>query len=143
LGAASGDEPFELHAGLYADVKTALSYELWDFLLHGFDVAAATGRRWSIEPADVALDVMVVLPALEPWVRDDVRSGRSRELSFALAPEGRAVAVAVGAGTYGVRLVPAGSAPVVDPVELLLALSKRRSSSDRVVAELSSWFLPT
>src|SRR6516225_3926402 len=48
LARATGDEPFELHTGLLASVKTALSYELWDFLVHGHDISRATERWWAI-----------------------------------------------------------------------------------------------
>jgi hypothetical protein len=31
----------------------------------------------------------------------------------------------------------------VDPVETLLAIAQRTASSDPVISELSSWYLPT
>ncbi len=99
LSAATGDEPFELHAGLFASVKTALSYELWDFLVHGYDIARATGRSWTVDPSDAALDVLAVLPALEPWVRSDVRSGPEKQIAFTFSQIEQAIVVTVGDGS--------------------------------------------
>jgi hypothetical protein len=143
LGAATGDEPFELHAGLHADVKTALSYELWDFLLHGFDIARATAREWTSDPADAAIDVVGVLPALGPWVRPEVESGGRKRLEFAFPQRDDAVTVEVGDGAYAVALGAREGVEELDPVDTLLALSKRSASTHELVRELASCYLPT
>ncbi|HVE90740.1 MAG TPA: DinB family protein [Actinomycetota bacterium] len=144
LSKATGDEAFELHAGLVTDVRTALSYELCDFLLHGLDIARATGRPWTIDPADAALDLRALLPALEPWVRPEVHSGKAQEAEFSFPGPDRAICIEVGGGLYRVTTKPAdGSAPEVDPVELLLAVSKRGKGSDPTVAAIASWYKPT
>lgn len=140
---ATGDEPFELHAGLYASVKTALSYELWDFLVHGLDIARATGREWTIDPSDAALDVLAILPALEPWVRPEVLAGPTQEVSFAFPQMAHTIVVRTGGGSYAVALEQLGSSVEVDPVEMLLALSQREQASSEVARELASWYLPT
>jgi hypothetical protein len=140
---ATGEEPFELHAGIYATVKTALSYELWDFVLHGYDIARATGRSWVIEPDEAALDVVAVLPPLEPWLRPEIRAGASRRVAFTLAELGLTVLVQAGGGEYDVTVVDNMSAEVVDPVDLLLALGQRRTSQHSLIAELASFYLPT
>jgi uncharacterized protein (TIGR03083 family) len=143
LAKATGDEPFELHAGVYASVKTALSYELWDFLIHGVDIARATGREWTIDPADAALDVVAVLPPLEPWLRPEVRAASARRVSFTFAQFSRAIVVRTGDASYSVALEERGEAEEVDPVDVLLALSQRSESANAVVRELASWYLPT
>lgn len=143
LPMATGDEPFELHAGLYASVKTALAYELWDFLVHGLDIARATGREWTIDAADAALDVVAIVPALEPWVRPEVLAGTRGRVAFTFPQFEHTIVVQAGEGSYAVTLEEQGSVPDVDPVEMLLALSQREESSDAVVRELASWYLPT
>lgn len=143
LALATGDEPFELHAGLHASVKTALSYELWDFLVHGYDISRATGREWTIDASDAALDVVALLPALEPWLREDVRAGVHKRVSFTFSQIEQAVVVEAGGGWYRVELTGKGSAPEVDPVEILLALAQREPSSNPEIGELASWYLPT
>ena len=143
LRAATGDEPFELHAGLYASVKTALSYELWDFLVHGHDIDRATGRGWTIDSSDAALDILAILPALEPWLRDDVRTGAKKRLSVTFPQITHAIVVEAGDGMYHVVLEDGASTEDVDPREMLLALAKRQRSSESVISELSSWYLPT
>jgi uncharacterized protein (TIGR03083 family) len=143
LSRATGDEPFELHAGLFASIKTALSYELWDFLVHGHDIARATGRGWTIDPSDAALDVLAILPALEPWLREEIRSGTTKHLRFTFPQIWQAIAVQVGHGRYHVGLQEDNTARELDPVETLLALARREKSRDEVISELSSWYLPT
>lgn len=143
LRAATGDEPFPLHAGLVASVKTALSYELWDFLLHGHDIHRATGHEWTIDPSDAALTVLAVLPALEPWLRDPVRTGAKQRVSFTCPQLPQTIVVEAGDGSYAVQLEKKESVNVVDPVGMLLALGQRARPSDSVSAELSSWYLPT
>jgi uncharacterized protein (TIGR03083 family) len=138
---ATGDEPFELHAGLFASVKTALSYELFDLLVHGHDIASATGREWTIDPADAALDVLAALPALEPWLRPEIRDGTRRRVSFTFPQIRHTINVQTGGSVYVVSLDDAPAA-TVDPVEMLLAISGRKESSDPTVRELASWFLP-
>lgn len=139
---ATGDEPFELHAGLVASVKTALSYELFDFIVHGLDIARATDSRWDIEPRDAALTLLASLPALEPWVLPEVQSGAKRSVSFTFPQIEPSIAVHVGDGSYAVTL-DGKVAAEIDPVETLLAISKRIESSDAIVSRLASWYLPT
>ncbi|MGH9200092.1 MAG: maleylpyruvate isomerase family mycothiol-dependent enzyme [Vicinamibacterales bacterium] len=143
LPLATGDEPFELHAGLFASVKTALSYELWDFLVHGDDIARATGRVWTIDPSDAALDVLAILPALEPWLRDDARTDPTKRVSFTFPQIQHTITVLAGHSSYRVVLEDKASTAAVDPVEMLLALAQRKESSNEVIRELSSWYLPT
>lgn len=143
LPRATGDEPFELHAGLFASIKTALSYELWDFLIHGHDIARATGRGWTIDPSDAALDVLAIIPALEPWLRQEIRSGATKLLRFTFPQLWQAIVVQVGNGRYHVGLEEDNTARELDPVETLLVLAQREKSRDEVISELSSWYLPT
>lgn len=138
---ATGDEAFELHAGLYADLRTALSYQLWDFLLHGVDIASATGRAWTIESADAALAIQAVLRPLEPWVSAIARAGSPKRVVFTFEQIAPAIAIAIGDGEYRVDLVEgAPEAVSVDPVEMLLALSRRAASPDPFLVEIASWF---
>jgi hypothetical protein len=143
LATATGAEPIELYGGLVASLKTALSYELWDFLVHGHDISRATHRPWSIDLSVAALDVLAILPALEPWLHPDVRTGTVKQVAFTFPQIRHAILVRAGDDSYLVELEAKGTEREVDPVAMLLAISHREPSSDALISELASWFLPT
>ena len=142
--AARGDEPFPLHAGVVAEVSAALSYALWDLLVHGFDIANACGRDWPTPPEDASRVIRAGLPAVYPWVRPEVLDGAARRLAFALEPGGETVELSVGEGEYRVAVGPpdAGHGAPLDPVHMLLAISGRVPPRDDPTRELASWYLP-
>jgi hypothetical protein len=137
--------PVPLHAGVVADVATALSYILFDFLAHGLDLARGAGRSWEVDPADAALDLHAVLPILEPWVRDDIRSGPSQRLAVGFPGDPQAVVVEVGEGRYRAQNEARATATAVeqvDPVEAFLAVAGREPAQSPAVARLVGWFEP-
>jgi hypothetical protein len=133
----------DLHVEVRSDLPTALSYQLFDFLAHGFDIARATGRPWYIDPADAALVLRASLPALRPWVSKDVVSGPSQRTVLAFAEADFALAIQTGEGAYHVE--PAARDDAVaeaDPVDLFLALTGRQAASDPAIARIASWYAP-
>ena len=96
-----------------------------------------------MDASDAALDVLAILPALEPWLRQEIRSGMTKHLRFTFPQIWQAIVVQVGHGRYHVGLEEDKTAGELDPVETLLALAQREKSSDEVISELSSWYLPT
>ena len=59
-------DPVPFHGGAAVDIAAALSNIVGEFLIHGYDVAAATGVRWPIDPLDARLilnGVLQIVPA--------------------------------------------------------------------------------
>jgi len=134
-----------LHAGVKADVSTALSYQLFDELAHGDDIARATGRPWDIPAAEAALVLRAGLPALTPWVKSDVLAGAVQRTSFAMpdAGAGDGIEIEVGEGRYDVRAVDAAEVEWdADPVHLFLALAGRREPQGDDVTRVAGWYQP-
>lgn len=130
---------------MVAEVSAAISYGLWDFLVHGFDIANACGRQWPMPPEDASRALRAGLPALRPWVEPAVVDGPSQHLVIAFAPGGEALALAVGQGRYDVEPAPTQdpeSESLVDPVEAILAISRRVPARHPLVQRLGGWFLP-
>lgn len=141
------DAPFPLHMGLVTDRATAMSYGIGDMLVHGWDIASATGQSWTVDPARAALVVRAVLPAFEPWIRREVVDGAPQRVVFGLGDEGVAAAVEVGNGRYSAG--PAGDQAPNDPdrtdadgATVLLAITGRQPSTDAIVQRFCSWCLP-
>lgn len=133
----------DLHTGVRADIPTALSYQLFDFLAHGFDIARATGRPWKIDPAHAALVLRASLPALRPWVTNDAISGPSQRVVVAFPDAEVALAIETGERAYRVEPATTEEADVqIDPVDLFLALAGRQDTSDPAVGQLASWYAP-
>ena len=53
----SGDQPITFHGGLHLMLAELVSMYLGEYLLHGYDVAVATGAPWPIDPGYAALAV--------------------------------------------------------------------------------------
>lgn len=132
-----------LHAGVRADVPTALSYQLFDLLAHGKDIATPTGRPWTISEKHATLALRASLPALRPWVLDDVLQGSDHRAAFTFPGFDRALVVCVGGGAYEVLLAGRDQAEAeVDPACMFLAISGRLSPDDPFIRRVASWFRP-
>ena len=133
----------DLHAGVRADIPTALSYQLFDFLAHGFDIARATGRPWRIDPAHAALVLRASLPALRPWVTNDAISGPSQRIVVSFPDTEFALAIQTGEMAYRIEPATTDEADAqTDPVDLFLALAGRQDASGSAVGQLASWYAP-
>jgi uncharacterized protein (TIGR03083 family) len=136
---------FPLHAGLIAAVPTALSYVVFDFIVHGQDIARATGRKWTIDPAHAALCLKAGMAALRPWICEDAVAGAAQKLVFTFPASEHATVIEVGEGTYRAHNLPRAEvvdAAEVDPVEALLAVAGRVEATDATLRRLASWFRP-
>lgn len=135
--------PVRLHAGVRADVPTALSYQLFDFLAHGDDIARALDRPWSIPAGDAVLVLQASLPALEPWVERDVLAGPAQRVALTFPRCAWGLVISVGDGAYEVSEVPRDEAEAEpDPVELFLAIAGRRVPTDGMTSRVAAWFQP-
>lgn len=132
-----------LHAGVTANLASALSYALFDLLAHGLDIARATGREWVVDPQLAALDLHAALPIIGPWVKEAVRSGPRQRLALTFPDDGDAIVLQVGEGSYAAQNeARAADAEEVDPVDAFLAVAGRRVSQSPTVARLAAWFEP-
>lgn len=132
-----------LHAGVTSNLPSALSYVLFDFLVHGLDIARATQHDWSIDPAQAALGLHACLPLLAPWVKDAVRSGPAQRLAMSFPGDEDAIVLHVGEGAYVAKNeARRADADELDPVHVLLAISGRAPSQSPTVARLADWFEP-
>lgn len=139
------EREFPLHAGLRANVSTALSYMLFDFMAHGLDIARAVGSDWVIEADHAALGLHACLPALGPWAKSEVVEGERQTVAIGFPGDPTATIVEVGGGAYAAHNVAreaAADLDEVDPVETFLALAGRAPSTTATVARLADWFEP-
>ena len=138
--------PFDLHAGVTANVPSALSYLLFDFLGHGWDIAQALGQEWTIQPHLAALDLHAALPIFNPWARAEAVAGEPQRIALVFGPDDDALVVKVGGGTYRAQnqsRQDVADTVEIDPVETFLAVSGRVPASDPIAIRLASWFEPT
>lgn len=135
----------DLHAGVRADLPSALSYIVCDLMAHGVDIAQATGLSIEVDPAHAALDMHAILPLLTPWVVDDALAGPAQGLAVTFPGDGVASVVSVGEGSYRAERVERSAVPgahEVDPVEAFLAVCRRGPAIDPAVATLAGWYQP-
>lgn len=134
---------FPLHVGLWADLATAGSYTLVEFLAHGDDIARATGRSWTITPDHAALALRSCLPATAPWISPEVLNGSREHTTFTFPNVDYALAFEVGEGNFTVHPVARQQATLeLDPVELLLAFAGRHEPATEAIARISNCYQP-
>lgn len=132
----------KLHAGIEGDVLTAASHLVVDFLAHGYDIATAVDRPWTIDPSHASTAVRGCLAAAWPFIHEDVLHGPEQRVAARL-PDGCALDFRVGEGRFAMRPVPTAAADAaVDPVQLLLAVCGRESATDPIAARISGWYRP-
>lgn len=133
----------QLHAGVTANLASALSYVLFDLLAHGLDIARATGREWAVDTKLAALDLHAAMPLIGPWVKEAVRSGPRQRIAITFPGDGDAIVAHVGEGSYAAQNEARGAdAEEVDPVEAFLAVAGRRPGQSPTVVRLAEWFEP-
>ena len=138
----AAESVFPLHAGLQANIPTALSYAMFDFLVHGYDIAVAVEKAWALDPSEAGVTLRACFPALRPWVNQTVLEGPAQVATLSFLPD-VTLALHTGDGTW--RVDSAGSeanASTVDAAELLLAIAGRESSGNPEIARVAEWFAP-
>lgn len=123
---------------------TGLSYFLCDLLLHGRDIAAATGQPWTIQSDRAAVGLRVLLPGMLMWVRPEVVTGPQERVVFGFGDDGPPVLIEVGDGAYSAG--PGSPADVarsdIDAASVLIAMVRHDATGDQLVDRFATWFLP-
>lgn len=124
-------------------LPVVLADVVFDLLVHGFDIAVACRRSWSIPAGRAATVLRVLLPSLSPWVSPAVLTGPEQRVALSFGCVGMPILACVGQGEYRVEAAPAGMLPIrVDPTATLLALAGRWPAPRPAVAQLAGWFAP-
>lgn len=126
--AVEPDTPLPFHAGQHLTLAGAWGNAIDELLVHGDDIARATGRPWSVEPADMEAFWRYTVEVLAGFLTDRGRAARDRwtlELGF----DTGAVRLRFDAGSIHVDESgdwPADHVVVGDAAEIALAMAWRR-----------------
>lgn len=136
------DREFPFHGGVTTTMTPALHVVLGEFVIHGYDIARAIDRPWSISDQEAMLLVPgdLIGAWLRPGVPDErylLRLGTQPPISFAIAG-GRLVVAPTDDSDDTADAVAAA-----DPVELVLTFYGRIPTTDPVLTRLLSRFVPT
>ncbi len=128
-----GEDPVTFQAGLPFSLFGLVGVFLGEVLLHGYDMAAALGRPWPIDPGDASL----VLAAYTPVFGLQAHPERTRGLSAAFGIDLRGAGAMTARFTDGAFRVEAAGGPVdatlsADPVAFLMVGSGRLSRYEAV-----------
>jgi uncharacterized protein (TIGR03083 family) len=132
--AATADPQMECETPWYGPARTRTpdcltALALGELIVHGHDIATATGRLWPISPEDAKLIVGTVCPQMSPLaVRPDAgRGGASVTYEVRLRGNGPRYVIRVADGTAQVRTAggPVDCVISADPVTFLLVVYGR------------------
>ena len=128
-----GDDPVTFQAGLSHTLFGLVGIYLGEVVLHGYDMAAALGRPWPIDPGDASL----VLAAYTPLFAVQAHPERTRGLTAAFGIELRGAGAMTAHFTDGAFGVEPAGGPVdatlsADPVAFLMLGSGRLSRYEAV-----------
>jgi hypothetical protein len=131
---------FKLHFGVEADLPTAFSYGLTDLLVHGYDIATAVERPWTVDPMSASVAVRANLRASAGFILPGVLNGPAQRAVVTFA-DGHAVEINVGGAHYSARPVArrAGAA-AADPFQFSPAVHGRIGGPDEVTRRVAKWF---
>jgi uncharacterized protein (TIGR03083 family) len=133
------DRVFPFHGGVETTMTPALHVVLGEFLIHGYDVAGALGRPWTISEDEAWL--LVPGELMGAWLRPGVPDERYElclgdhdPVSFAIE-NGRLVLES--------DAVPLVGKVSMDTLEMVLTFYGRRPTEDPVLLQLLSRFVPS
>jgi uncharacterized protein (TIGR03083 family) len=135
-----GDQPVSFHGGVPTNLAGLVCTCLGEHVVHGYDMATATGVPWPIDPAHAALIHSGWGPLYSLCVNRSAAAGQSVAYEVELRGLGRAV-VRFADGEY--RAEPSGSGSVdctvsADPVAYLLVVAGRLSQFSAIALGLLS-----
>jgi uncharacterized protein (TIGR03083 family) len=140
------DHEFAFHSGQSVTLAAGFGVMIGELVVHGDDIALATGAKWSPDAAPLELLWRLTIPVLQGWLRPDARStDETWELQFGW--DSGPVVVHVDQGRVEVEDPHEAATDHVvlidDPVEFTLAFPYgRRRPPDKATARLASLFHP-
>jgi uncharacterized protein (TIGR03083 family) len=134
------DQRVPWHCGVHLNTADLVTVMLGDFLLHGYDIAMATGAPWPIDAADAVLVLGAYAPCFGLCVNRETAAGLNAAFEIELRGAARLVVRFVD-GEY--HLEEAGSGPVdclisADPVAYFLVGTGRLSPVTAIALGLLS-----
>jgi hypothetical protein len=139
------DRRFEFHAGRRVTYGQYVALLVAELVVHGDDIARATGRGWPVSAADIRPVWRLAVPVLGGWLRPS--ADVVTESWALLLPDRPPVVLEIDRGVLRVGGTP-GRDPdhmlaVPDPVAFTLAFPYgRRPIQDPSLARLASYFFP-
>jgi hypothetical protein len=131
------DRVFPFHGGVQTTMTPALRIVLGEYVVHGWDIACATDRPWTITEAESLL--LVPSSLLGAWVRPDVP-----EQHYELRLKGHPpVLFEIGPGRLHVSEGTGGEIITMDPFDFTLAFYGRVVPDDDVVWRFLANFVPS
>lgn len=138
VGSCSVDTPIRWHGGVRLDPAQLTGTLLGEFVLHGFDIAAAVGAPWPIDPAHAALTLYGYGPVYPACVDPSTSRGHSAGYELDLGIAGRLTARFVD-GAVSVGPADGGEIDCVisaDPRAFLMVMSGRLEQATAIALGL-------
>lgn len=137
-GGRPGDAPIRWHGGLELELAHLAGILVGEYLLHGYDIAAAVGAAWPINIEHVALVGLSARSTLPVAVDPATSHGHTADYLIDLGVLGRSTMRFVDGA---VSIVPCDGAPVdcvitADPVAFLLVRRRRLSQAAAIALGL-------
>jgi hypothetical protein len=135
----SGDQPVDFY-GMPFDLAKLICVDLTEWVVHGYDVAKATGHPWPIDPTHAQLALYGCGPLFGLCLNPETTKGHTAAYGIELRG-GEGLTIRFTDGRFS--LEPAGSAPVdcvisADPVAFLLVGLGRISQWEAIALGLLS-----
>jgi uncharacterized protein (TIGR03083 family) len=135
-----GTQPVTWHSAVGLDLATLLCVQLYDWLLHGYDIARAVGRPWPIPAGQAALALAGSTQAFCICLNPATTAGHTAAYGIELRGGLGELTVRFIDGRYSVE-PPGGSVDCTisaDPVALLLVASGRMIQFEAIALGLLS-----
>ena len=142
VGSLDGDPAVEVFDGVVVPMSTLLAVELAEVLVHGYDIAGASGLHWAIAADHAALTVGGLMPIL-PYMIDPAKAaGFDARIAFRIRGGVEATLVF---NNGALQIEAAGGDPVecrltVDPATyLLLSFNRIKPTIPTLQGKIVPW----
>ncbi len=134
-----GEQPVSWHCGTQLDLAATTSMMAADYVLHGYDIAAAVGAPWPIRPADALLGLGAYVPIMGLFTNPAATAGHSAAYGIEVRG-GPRLTVRFTDGVYALE-GPGGPVDCeisADPVAFFLTFTGRMSRWQAIALDLIS-----